>query len=251
MGGGGTQQTTSTTGPSNPNVTATQNKLLTGLQSTYDAGVKPFEKSLYAGAGDTTQSAWNMGLGSANQPAFTSGISGAMTDFGEVAAGNRFGMDDPGYAALRAKAGQDTLRDVGSAFTSSGRFGGGSYVDQATESLGNVYAGMDYQNYQNDIQRQQQAAQMLPGLYGAAQLPASAMGAIGAAQDQDSQAQLMAENDLFRRTNDVGWDRDARASSVLAGTAAGAGQETTNIEPATPWWQTMGAGALGLGAMFL
>jgi hypothetical protein len=70
----------------------------------------------------------------------------------------------PGYAALRAKAGQDTLRDINALTTASGRFGSGSHIGTATEELGNVYAGMDMQNYENRLSRMLGGNQALAGI---------------------------------------------------------------------------------------
>jgi hypothetical protein len=251
--GGTTNTTTSTssTAPANPDVTATQSKLLKGLQGAYDGGMKVFDKSLYAGTGSNTQAGWDATLAAAQNPAYSGAVNGAIGDFGDIAAGNRFGMNDPGYARLREKAASDALQTVGKSFGASGRFGGGSYLESAGEGVGNAIAGMDYANFQNDQQRQAQAAGMLPGLFQAGLAPGAAMGAVGGAQDADAQARLMGDNDLFRRQNDGNWDTLARSSSILAGTAPVGGMNTTNTQtsPATPWWQTAGAGVIGLGSM--
>lgn len=255
MGGGGTNTTTqqTSTAPANPAVTATQTKLLTGLQGAYDQGMKVFDKPLYAGAGSTTQQGWNSTLGAAGNQNYAGGVNSAIADFADTASGNKFGMNAPGYATLRANAGNDAMSGINSVFNNSGRFGGGTHVQKLGEGVTNAYAGLDYANYQNDISRQQQAAQMLPSLYQASLAPGAAMGAVGAAQDQDAQARLMAENDLFRRQSDPQWDALARSSSILAGTAPVGGMNTTNTQttPATPWYQSALGGALGLGAMFL
>lgn len=239
--GGSVQTSSSTSTSANPDVQPTVSKLMKGLQGAYDGGVKVFDQSLYPGVGDTTKNAWANTLEAVNNPAYSSAMNGAISDFGDVAAGNRFGMADPGYAALRAKVGDDTLTDVNSIFTGSGRFGSGSHVKNATSELGNVYAGMDYQNHQNDIARQQQAAQMMPGLLQGAALPGTMQGAVGAAQDADALAARQGANDLFRRQNDAPWEALARASSTLSGTAGAGGTESSqNI----PWW----AAAAGLGS---
>lgn len=91
-------------------------------------------------------------------PALTKAQSGINNYLAESQAGA------PGYAALRSKAGDDTLRDVNSIFTTSGRFGSGSHVNNATESLGNVYAAMDMQNYQDRLARQLSGNQALAGI---------------------------------------------------------------------------------------
>jgi hypothetical protein len=249
---GGTTSTTtntSSTAPANPAVTETQTKLLKGLQGAYDGGMKVFDKSLYAGTGANTQAGWDATLAAAQNPGYSGAINNTMGEFGAIASGQRFGMDDPGYAQLRQKAASDALQTVGKSFGNSGRFGGGSYLQSAGEGVGNAIAGMDYVNYQSDVSRQQQAAGMLPGLFQGSLAPAAAIGAVGGAQDADAQARLQGENDLFRRQSDPQWDALARSSSILAGTAPVGGMNTTNTQtsPATPWWM----GAAGLMGSFL
>jgi len=251
MGGTTTTTNTASTAPANPAVTATQTKLLGGLDKAFDGGMKVFDKSLYAGTGADTQSSWNMARTAANNPGYAGAMNNAMGEFGAIASGQRFGMDDPGYARLRQNVMDDTLSNIGSQFTNSGRFGGGSYRETAGEGVGNALAGMDYANFQNDQQRQMQAAQMMPGMFSASLAPSAALGAVGGAVDADSQARLLAENDQFRRQNDPEWDALARSSSILAGTAPVGGMNTTNTQtkPNAPWWQTAGALGLGLGSM--
>jgi hypothetical protein len=240
-----TTTNTSTTGSANPQVTATTNNLLSKLDTATNAGVPVFGQSLYSPSGSTTQGAWNGSLAAAANPDYASGVSGAIKSFGNTAAGGSFGMNDPGYATLRQNLIDDTQSNINSQFTNSGRFGGGSHVSSLGEGIGNAVAGLDYSNYQSDIARQQQAAQMLPGLFGAAQQPSATQGAVGAAQDANQQGILQGANDLFQRQNGAQWDTLSRASSILNGTAGAAGTTTTNTstQPSTPWWQS----ALGLG----
>lgn len=197
-----------------------------------------FNKSMYPGLSSTTQGGLGALLSGADPDGYSGFVGGAMQDFGDVAAGNRFGMDDPGYQQLRAKAGEDTLKDVNSLFTQSGRFGSGSHVGTATESLGNVYAGMDYQNYQNDIARQTQAAGMLPGLYQAAQAPAMTQLQGGAITDADALATRQAEGDQFDRTQNADYNRLLEMLGAFSGS-----QQNAGMREQTPWWQSL----LGIG----
>lgn len=238
MGGGGTQQTTSTTASANPAVTATTTDLLKRLQTQVGKGTAVFDKSLNPGAGATTQNSWASMLGAANNPAYSAGVSGATADFADAAAGNQFGANDAYYKQL----GDDTLRDVNSMFTSSGRFGSGSHVDTATKALGDV----NNANIAADRQWQMQAAGALPDIYSAGLAPAGVQGGVGAAQDANALGLRQGENDLFRRQNDAGWSTLGQASSILAGNASAAGQTTTNTSPATPWWLPAGQLALGM-----
>lgn len=233
MAGSGEDTTsTSTTAPSNPDVNNTISALAKGISSAYSPG-----KSLYQAPGSNTTGGQSAALTAANNPLYGSSVNGAIKSFGDVAAGNQFGQNSPGYAQLRQKAMDDAITGVGSAFTNSGRFGGGSYVDQATTSAANAAAGLDYQNYQNDIARQQQAASMLPGLFNAAQLPASVQQGVGAQQDANASAQANGPTDYL-----------AKLTAISTGNAGAAGQTQTNTQPGVPWWQqVLGAGAIGAG----
>ncbi|SDG34500.1 hypothetical protein [Pelagibacterium luteolum] len=80
-----------------------------------------------------------------------------------VARGQQFGTDAPGYSAMRGQLTDDVLSGVGSQFTSSGRFGGGSHINQATDRLTSSLGALDYTNYQNDIARQERALAAIEG----------------------------------------------------------------------------------------
>ena len=251
MGGGGTNTTTSSssTAPTNPDVQATASKLAQGISKAYDTGPQVFNESLYSPVGSTTQNAWQQALGAAGNQDYANSVNGAIKSFGDVAAGNQFGQNAPGYATLRQNAIDDAIKNVGQGFNSSGRFGGGSYVDAATTGAFNAASGLDYANYQNDIARQQQAAGMLPGLFSAAQQPSTVMGAIGGAQDQNQQGILQGRADLQQRQANSWTDLIAKLTSAGAGNAASSGMTTTNTQtsPSTPWYQSL----LGIGLQAL
>jgi hypothetical protein len=246
--GGDKQETVTTSGSTNPMVDSTTTKLLSGLQGQVDKGTAVFDQSLNPGAGSTTQNSWASMLGASNNPDYSRGVAGATSDFADIAAGNRFGMNDPGYAAMRAGALDDAMTGVGSSFLTDGRFGSSVMGEAAGKAATQTLAGLDYQNFQNDQQRQERAAGMLPGLYSAAMAPSGVQAGVGAAQDANALALRQADNDLFRRRNDAGWSTLGNASSILAGTAGAGTQQQSTTEPTAPWWQTMlGAGAIGSG----
>lgn len=248
MGGGGTETTTQTTGLSNPAMDAAATTIGNQLNTQLSAGVKPYTGSMVPGMSSQTTAGVNSLTNNPNNSAFSGAMGSTIGDFGAIASGQRFGTDDPGYAAMRAKAGDDTLRDVNSMFTSSGRFGSGSHVGTATEALGSVNAGMDYQNFQNDQQRQMQAASMLPSLYQGSQLPGQAQLQAGQTMDAYNAAKAQDAARIFDETNNQGWNTLQRGSAVFSGTAPVSGTTQTNTQPATPWWQqVLGAGAVGSG----
>lgn len=193
---------------------------------------KPGATSYVAPSTNTTQG-WQASLTAANNPAYSQGLAGAMSSFGNRAAGNELGMQDPGYATLRAKLENDVLRSTNTSFNSSGLFGSDSNQKAAASGLADSLGALDYQQYSNSLDRQSSAAAMLPQLFQAGQLPASIQQAVGSAQDQSNQAQKLGELD---------WA--TRLSQALQGTSAAAGSTTTESKPL--WLSLLGIGASAL-----
>lgn len=229
--GSSTNKTTTTSGSSSPQVTATVNKLAKGIGDAYTPG-----GSSYIAPSSTTTGGWNASLTAANNPNYSSGIAGALQSYGNRAAGNELGQNDPGYAALRAKLTDDTLSNVNSIFTGSGRFGSGSHVNSAASGLADSLAGLDYKQYSDSLARQSEAANMLPNLFAAGQLPSSIQQSVGASMDADAKAK---ESGI--------WDYLNRATGTLSGAAGAAGTTSTTSTPTTPLWQTLLG--IGLGAL--
>ncbi len=244
-----TSTNTSTSAPSNPNVTATLNKLLGGVSSAYDAGAPATPNySTFSPAGSTTQNAWASSLGAANNPAYSNAVQGAINYSGGLA-GGQSGLQDPTYQALRAKAGNDAQVQLNGQANAAGRLGGGLPNQALGQGVTNALAGLDYQQYQNGIQNSFQAQNQLPGLFAASQAPSATQGAVGAAQDLNSQGILSGNYDLANRKNNNQTDWLSRLSGILQGNAQSAGTTNTSTSstPATPWWQS----ALGIGLQAL
>lgn len=249
--GGGTTSSTSSSAPSNPAVTSTLNQLLGtspgGVQGIFKNGPQVFNQSTYNPAGATTQNAWAQSLGAANNPQYAAGINGAIANQGNQAAGNGIGINDPAYQAMRDKLSSDVMGQVGSQFTNSGRFGGGSYIKDATSDLTSSLGNLDWNAYTNGQQQQQDAIHNLPGLFQAAQAPAATAGAIGTAQDTNQQGILTGNADLYSRQHNANLNLLQQLMGTVGGGAQAGGTTTTSTQPAPSWWQT----ALGLGVSLL
>lgn len=219
--GSSTQKSTSTSGPSNPDLNSLVSKLSKGIGAQYNP-----TGSLYSAPGTNTTQGLQASLNAANNPAFSGGLAGALSSYGARAAGNELGNNDPGYAALRSRIADDTMSDVNSMFTTSGRFGSGSHVGAASEGLANALAGLDYNQYNNSLNRQSEAANLLPQLFTASQLPASIQQSVGASQDADAAAKLRG-----------GLDYQGAYAGLLGQAAGSSGTTTTNTQPTTPLWQ--------------
>jgi hypothetical protein len=201
-----------------------------GVSAAYSPG-----KSLYQAPSAATTGGWQASLNAANDPAYSGGLDGAMTSYGNRAAGNEIGVNAPGYAAIRNKLQSDVTSGVNSSFNNSGLFGSDSNVRGLTEGLTSSLGGLDYQQYNDSLSRQAEAANILPTLFQGAQLPAGIQQSVGAAQDMDAAAKAAGPTDYL-----------GKLTSILAGNAASAGT-TTNSQ--TPLWKLiLGAGATAAGA---
>ena len=225
--GSSTNKTTTTTGSNSPAVTATVNKLATGIGNAYQPG-----GTAYVAPSSTTTGGWAGSLAAANNPAFASGIGGALTSYGNRAAGNELGQNDPGYLALRNKLQNDVTSGVNSSFNNSGLFGSDSNVKSLTSGLTDSLGALDYKQYSDSLARQSEAANLLPSLFAANQLPSSIQQSVGASMDADAKAK------------EAGiWDYLNRATGTLSGAAGAAGTNTTTSTPTPPLWQVLlGAG---------
>jgi hypothetical protein len=245
MGGTTSTTNTSTSGMNNAALNSAVTTIGNQLNTQLGAGSKVFEKSMYPGISSQTSNAANSLYSNPMNAGFSQSVGDTMGEMGAIASGQRFGNNDPSYALMRQNLMDDAVKNVGSAFTSSGRFGGGSYVDTATDSAFNAAAGLDVQNRQSDIARQQFATQALPGLYSAGTLPMQAQLQAGQIFDADALATRSGEADLYDRTNNAGWNTLQRGSTVLAGTAPSAGTTSSNTtSQQVPWYMS----ALGIGA---
>lgn len=243
--GGNVDTGQQSTGLTNPAMQAAATTIGNQLNTQLSQGVRPFTGSLAPDLSSQTMAGVNA-LG--NNPAtgaFTNAIGGTIGDLGAVASGRRFGMNDPGYAALRAGLADDVTTNVNATLQGSGRFGSQSHEGALTRELATSLGGLDYQNFQNDQQRQMQAAGMLPGLYQGSMLPASAQLQGGQILDAQALARAQDAERLFDVTNNAGWNTLQRGASIFAGTAPTSGTTTTQSQP---WWKVgTGLAATGLG----
>lgn len=224
-GGDDTETSSQTNAPLNPEVSPTVSKLMQGLRGTYDAAQVATPEALTGG--------WASQLGAAGNADYARGVNNSTRELADIASGSRFGMNDPGYATMRAGALDDAMTGVGSSFLTDGRFGSTVMGDAAGTAATQTLAGLDYANFQNDQQRQFQAMSALPSMFAAGQAPGAVQQSVGEQQ----------------RANP--WFNLSNASSILAGTAGSGGSTSSTTSPATPWWQSAaGLGIAGLGAVF-
>lgn len=223
-------------------VQGTIDKLATGLGKAYSSQSpesRVFGESLYGGLSPDTLAGIE-GLGTAaNNPVFGQGISDSLNITADVAAGNRFGENDPYYKQLEDQA----ITSANSPFLSSGTFGSDKHREAVARGTASVRAGQ----FNDDVARMERAQANLPALLQAGTLPSQIQLGAGQLRDADANARLVAESDLFDRTTNADINLLSRLTGLGAQTAGAAGTTTTQ---SIPWWQA-GLGGLGLGLGFL
>lgn len=232
MGGGTTQETTQTSGLSNPAMQAAATTIGNQLNTQLGVGVKPFTGSLAPDLSGQTMAGVNGLTNNPNNAAYGQGITNAIGQQSQIAAGN-FGADP-----TRQRLIDDVSTNTNAVLQGSGRFGSGSHENALIDNVGGSLAQYDYG-------RQQQAIQNLPGLYQASQMPAGAQLQGGQIMDAQALAQANEAARIQDVTQNAGWNSLQRGASIFAGSAPISGTTQTGTQTTTqPWW----AAPLGIGA---
>lgn len=232
MGGQTTNTTTQESGLTNPAMQAAATTLGNQLNTQLAAGVKPFTGSLAPDLSSATMGGVNALTGNPNNAAYGAGITNAINQQAQIAAGN-FGADP-----TRQRLIDDVSTNTNAILQGSGRFGSGSHENALIDQVGGSLAQYDYG-------RQQQAIANLPTLYQSSMLPASAQLQAGQILDAQALAKAQEQERLFDVTNNAGWQTLQRGGSIFSGTAPISGTSQTGTQTTTqPWW----AAPLGIGA---
>lgn len=229
--GSSTQKTTSTTGLANKDANALLSTLSKGINSAYTPG-----GTTYTAPGANTTGGWEAALQAAGNPAYAQGIGGALTSYGNRAAGNELGINDPLYAGQRQRLISDVTGKVNNTFNNSGLFGSDSNVKGLTSQLTDSLGALDLAQRTESYGLQDQALDNLSQAYQSSLLPSSVQGAVGSAQDADAAAK-----------QNGGLDYLKQFTQLLSGVAGSSPQTTTTTQPSTPLWQSL----LGLGVSAL
>jgi hypothetical protein len=230
--GGNVDTGSQSTGLTNPAMQAAATTIGNQLNTQLAGGVKPFTGSLAPDLSSQTMAGVNALSGNPNNAAYGAGITNAINQQAQIAAGN-FG-DDP----TRQRLIDDVSTNTSAILQGSGRFGSGSHEDALIQNVGGELAQYDYG-------RQQQAIANLPTLYQSSTLPAGAQLQAGQIMDAQNLARANEAARLQDVTQNAGWNTLQRGASIFAGTAPTSGTTTTQSQP---WWKVgTGLAATGLG----
>lgn len=228
---GGTNTTTSTTGIQNKDVNDLLSKLAKGISGEFTPG-----SSAYIPPGSVTTGSWQDMLDASGNPDYMAALEGAIGSYGSRAAGGELGIDDPLYAAQRARLTDDVKSSVGSAFNNSGMWGSDDNIETLTRELTGSLGALDTAQRTESYGRQAEAAGMLPDLFNSYLLPSTVASGVGGSMDADAAAAANGEIDYYRKFTEL-----------LGGVAGMSPQTTTNKTP-TP---NPLLGLLGLGLSFI
>lgn len=163
----------------------------------------------------------NQGISQAGNVANNSVLQG-------MASGSMLGQGNPYLNGALASTRENILKDVGAQFTNSGRFGGGSYVNTAVDTLANAENNARFGQYNNDVSQMLGAQTALNN--------ATATG-LGYSNLFDQKAQEL------NKSNQASWDRQYMAPyNRITQTLGALHGQAQNANQPTNLWDILGTG---------
>lgn len=170
--------------------------------------------------------------------------SGATSFLGSSLNGDYLNSNPYLMASLNKGADEIALRSNMSA-AGAGRYGSGAAAKTTADSLSNYYNQGLMQNYENERGRQMQSAALAPTIEQLRYAPAQALMGVGSAYEGKTQQAL---DDAINRWNAYQsrpWEQLGRANSILTGSGALGGTQTTQAPGASPLAGILGGGMVG------
>ena len=165
-----------------------------------------------------------------------------------VLSGDKMSPDNPHLKNLQNSVLSSVMPSVNSTFSRSGMTGSSAHQGVLTRSITDGMAQPLFNLHENERQRQERAAGVLPQLYGqnaAAQIQA------GSAYDQDRQNQINADRQAWEdeRLAPIRGTMDVLPSLIGLGNVGGTSSgTTTQTQQQSPWQTAAGLGSMAAGA---
>lgn len=200
-----------------------------------------YEGDRYAGMGDVTRQGYD-------NLANNGGFDQSRNYYENILSGNTLSPSNPYLQDLQRSVMSSVMPGVNSTFSRSGMTGSTAHQGVLTRSLTDGMAQPLFSLYENERQRQDNAAAVLPSLYGQ---NATAQIQSGQAFDQDRQGVLDNDRQVWeeRRTAPIRGTMDVLPSLIGLGNVGGTSSGTTTTSQASDPWQTVaGLGGIAAGA---
>ncbi len=209
-------------------------------------GQQYFPGETYTGLGTTTNNA----LGQMQTLAGQGGVQPGYQQAADTASGAYLGGANPYLDQLYSSGADDISNRLKSLYSGMGRYGSAPMEGELAQNLGNFRAQIYAHAYENERNRQLQAAGMLPGLDQARYQGADRLAGVGMVQDADRQAKRDSEVARFNFGQQAPMDALSWYNQIINGTAGLGG--TTNsetTEPGPSFLQKLLGAVTGIGGM--
>lgn len=171
--------------------------------------------------------------------------------YGNTLDGNYLDAGNPYIGQVQRQVQDSVMPGINATFGRSGMTGSTIHQNQLAQGLSNGMAGHLFANYENERNRQMQAAGQLPAMYGQQARDQLTAGGI---QDQQNQNMINADMTRFeqQRTAPIRAVSEAMPHLMQGGQAFGtqnSTQNSTSSSSPSQFSTVMGAGMMGLGAL--
>lgn len=243
MGGKSTTQTSHQQRDPWAPATPLLQQTLGGMQSWLDGPMafETYKGPLMAGMSDQTRAGLD-GLGQAGSGAGASYMK-------DVMGGKYLDAGNPHLDALKSRVMADVMPGINAQFGKSGMVGSTLHQGSLARGVTDGLAPSLFQNYENERNRQMQAAGQVTGMERQSSLDQIMGGQVREGYDQKN---IDADRWRFEQERTAGLRPYQEMFPMLSGIAGMGGTQdgTTTTREKTPAWQTaLGAGMMGLGLM--
>lgn len=244
MAGGGSQTTTTSSGPWKDQ----QPYLKEGMKAAQDlyktGGQHYFPNSTVAGFSPDQEQAFGLAKDRALQGNATMDAAEGYTQ--DVLAGKYSG--DPYQSQVFNSIASNVMPAVNSQFSAAGRYGSGAHAGTMTEELTNAFAPYASQQYENSLNRMGQASNAAQGFAANDYADIAALSDIGGQRRQLAQSELQDAKNRFDYEQDLPANRLAQYMGFVGGNYGSQGTSTQQYSGGSGLGGLLG-GALGLGSM--
>lgn len=184
-----------------------------------------------------TQAGWQDAIARATQG---SQVGNAAQQYGTNVLQGGFLGPNPYQNAVNQSIYASTIPAVDAQFSLGGRYGSGAQSGTLGTAIANQIAPMEYQQYQNERQAQQNMAQMAPGLGAQDWTDIQGLMGVGSAQDALAQQQIGANINQWNYNQNLAQNKLAQFAQLMGGLPFGQTQTSTSTPAGTDFGSILG-----------
>ena len=174
-------------------------------------------------------------------------VTQAQSEIGKTLDGDYLSAGNPYMSAMTDRIAGDVRQGVDSSFAGGGRYGSGLHAQSLARGIGDAVAPIHYQNYQNERQNMQNAAQMAPGLAQQDYFDIGQLANVGAAREGKAGEALSDEINRFNYGENIDRMKLADYMGLIQGNYGGVTQQSQPIYGGSSLGSALGGGVSGAG----